>query len=57
MSLKSGYIERAAALLPQQGRRAPWRMRQNYVLDAATTMRTDLSKYLQGTRRSVSRTR
>ena len=36
-------------LLPKQGTRAPWRMRQNYVLDAATTMRTDLRRYLKGT--------
>ena len=54
LGLKSGYIERAAGLLPQQGRRAPWRMRQNYVLDAATTMRTDLGKYLRGTPRTVA---
>ncbi len=56
LGLKSGYIERAAELLPQQGRRAPWRMRQNYVLDVATTLRTDLGKYLRGTpKRSPAR--
>jgi monooxygenase len=49
MDLQSGYIQRGAADLPRQGTRAPWRMRQNYVLDAATTMRTDLGKYLKGT--------
>jgi cation diffusion facilitator CzcD-associated flavoprotein CzcO len=53
MALKSGYIERAAHLMPRQGKRAPWRMRQNYVLDAATTMRTDLNKYLRGARARV----
>ncbi len=50
MDLKSGYIQRSVALLPKQGTRAPWRMRQNYVLDAATTMRTDLRRYLAGHR-------
>ena len=54
MDLQSGYIQRGAADLPRQGTRAPWRMRQNYVLDAATTMRTDLGKYLKGTRRRVA---
>lgn len=48
MDLKSGYITRGADQLPRQGARAPWRMRQNYVLDAATTLRTDVSKYLHG---------
>ncbi len=53
LGLTSGYIERAAGILPRQGKHAPWRMRQNYVLDAATTMRTDLGKYLRGTRRTA----
>lgn len=56
LGLKSGYIERASQLLPQQGRHAPWRMRQNYVLDVATTLRTDLGKHLRGTpKRSAAR--
>lgn len=29
----SGYIQRAAHLLPQQGARKPWKLNQNYVLD------------------------
>ena len=33
LDLTSGYVERAAALLPRQGTRAPWRVRQNYTLD------------------------
>ena len=33
LDLTSGYVERAATLLPRQGRRAPWRVRQNYALD------------------------
>jgi monooxygenase len=33
LNLSSGYIQRATALLPRQGTRAPWRMYQNYLLD------------------------
>ena len=33
LNLSSGYIQRASALLPRQGVRAPWRMYQNYLLD------------------------
>ncbi|PZQ63015.1 MAG: FAD-containing monooxygenase EthA [Sphingomonas taxi] len=32
-ALDAGYVRRAAATLPRQGRRAPWRVRQNYLLD------------------------
>jgi cation diffusion facilitator CzcD-associated flavoprotein CzcO len=53
MDLQSGYIRRAAGELPLQGARAPWRMRQNYVLDVTTTLRTDLGKYLRGSRTRI----
>lgn len=33
LNLTSGYIQRAADRLPQQGSKRPWRLRQNYVLD------------------------
>ncbi|WP_242109019.1 flavin-containing monooxygenase [Luteimonas aquatica] len=33
LNLNSGYITRAAAILPRQGSQAPWRMPQNYLLD------------------------
>jgi hypothetical protein len=33
IDFSSGYIVRAASLLPRQGRRVPWRVRQNYALD------------------------
>ena len=33
LDLKSGYIERAAHLLPSQGDRMPWKVYQNYLLD------------------------
>ncbi len=35
LDLQSGYIERAAHLLPAQGDRAPWKLHQNYLLDLA----------------------
>ena len=33
LNLKSSYIERAAATLPRQGLKAPWRVHQNYARD------------------------
>ena len=33
MDLQSGYVQRAAALLPRQGTSGKWRMRNNYLLD------------------------
>lgn len=48
LDLTSGYVRRAAARLPRQGRRAPWRVHQHYPRDAVTTLRTDLGRYLRG---------
>ncbi|MCB0898237.1 MAG: NAD(P)/FAD-dependent oxidoreductase [Actinobacteria bacterium] len=56
LDMQSGYIQRAAGAFPRQGPKAPWRMRQNYMLDAVTTLRTDLGKYLRGGRNTVSTT-
>jgi cation diffusion facilitator CzcD-associated flavoprotein CzcO len=36
LDLTSGYIQRAAAVMPHQGTRQPWRHRQNYLVDLAT---------------------
>jgi monooxygenase len=33
VDFSSGYIQRAAAQLPKQGTRKPWRLNQNYALD------------------------
>lgn len=33
LNLTSGYVQRAADLLPRQGARAPWKTRQNYLSD------------------------
>ncbi len=35
MELSSGYVQRAAAVLPGQGDRQPWRVPQHYLRDAA----------------------
>ncbi|HEX8977088.1 MAG TPA: NAD(P)/FAD-dependent oxidoreductase [Solirubrobacteraceae bacterium] len=34
LNLDSGYIRRSLAEFPQQGSESPWRLRQNYALDA-----------------------
>ncbi|MCZ4498101.1 MAG: FAD-containing monooxygenase EthA [Marmoricola sp.] len=47
LDLASGYIQRASNELPQQGDRGAWRVRQNYLIDSATTMRRDLHKTLK----------
>ncbi|WP_040454261.1 flavin-containing monooxygenase [Kribbella catacumbae] len=36
VDLSSGYIRRAAAILPRQGSYGPWRLRQNYPRDLVT---------------------
>ncbi len=33
LDFTSGYVQRAAAMLPKQGDRKPWRLYQNYLLD------------------------
>ena len=36
LDFTSGYVQRAAAMLPKQGHRRPWKLHQNYVLDLLT---------------------
>ncbi|WP_280235674.1 flavin-containing monooxygenase [Nocardia cyriacigeorgica] len=55
LDLASGYIQRSIGDFPRQGDRHPWKVRQNYLLDSATTMRTDLGKTLAPTPRSAVR--
>jgi monooxygenase len=33
LDFTSGYVQRAAASLPIQGERKPWKLNQNYALD------------------------
>jgi len=47
LGLSSGYIQRALDEMPQQGDSGPWRVRQNYLVDATTTLRRDLGRTLQ----------
>ncbi|MBT2443218.1 NAD(P)/FAD-dependent oxidoreductase [Streptomyces sp. ISL-36] len=49
LDLASGYVRRSIDAFPRQGDRRPWKVRQNYVLDAATTMRTNLDRTLAPT--------
>ncbi|WP_227998887.1 flavin-containing monooxygenase [Nocardia australiensis] len=57
LDLASGYIQRSIADFPRQGDRHPWKVRQNYLLDSVTTMRTSLRKYLAPTPKSAVRQR
>jgi cation diffusion facilitator CzcD-associated flavoprotein CzcO len=36
LDFTSGYVQRAAAVLPRQGERKPWRVHQNYLKDLLT---------------------
>jgi len=53
LDLASGYVQRSIGDFPRQGDRAPWLVRQNYVIDNATTLRRDLSRTLAPTPRSA----
>ncbi|WP_181719956.1 flavin-containing monooxygenase [Nocardia gipuzkoensis] len=55
LDLASGYIQRSIGDFPRQGDRNPWKVRQNYLLDSATTLRTDLDKTLTATPKSAVR--
>lgn len=52
LDLAAGYVQRSIASFPRQGDRAPWLVRQNYVLDSLTTLRSDLGRTLETTPRS-----
>jgi cation diffusion facilitator CzcD-associated flavoprotein CzcO len=42
LDLTSGYVQRAIAMLPQQGVREPWRVKQSYRYDRRIMMRSEL---------------
>ena len=44
LDLESGYVKRSEHLFPRQGRRDPWRLHQNFFLDAVGLGRADLRK-------------
>ncbi|MEV6774177.1 NAD(P)/FAD-dependent oxidoreductase [Nocardia sp. NPDC051030] len=47
LDLASGYVQRSISAFPRQGDKHPWQVRQNYLIDSATTLRTDLRKTLR----------
>ncbi len=55
LDLASGYVQRSIDAFPRQGDRAPWRVRQNYVVDSLSTMRTRIDRTLAPTPRSAVR--
>ena len=55
LDLAAGYVQRSIDAFPRQSDHGVWRVRQNYVLDAATTMRHNLRKTLATTPRSAVR--
>ncbi|MFC3687186.1 flavin-containing monooxygenase [Aquipuribacter hungaricus] len=46
LDLAAGYVQRSVHAFPRQGDRRPWQVRQNYLLDALTTLRADLDETL-----------
>ncbi|MGW6425186.1 flavin-containing monooxygenase [Nocardia sp. NPDC055053] len=47
LELAAGYVQRSIGEFPRQGDRRPWKVRQNYLLDSLTTLRTDLTATLE----------
>jgi monooxygenase len=43
VDLSSGYIQRAVAIMPQQGTKAPWKVNQNYIRDVRLFKRGKLN--------------
>ncbi len=54
LELAAGYVQRSIGAFPRQGDRAPWLIRQNYLLDSVQTLRTDLSRTLVPVRPEVA---
>ena len=54
LGLNSGYIQRATGVLPRQGSKDPWNLRQNYVLDAFTMRFGDLNDDMVFTRKALA---
>ena len=55
LDLKSGYVQRSIDLLPKQGARPPWRIRQNYLLDYFTARYGDVTEAMEFERRAGNR--
>ncbi|WP_426572094.1 flavin-containing monooxygenase [Aquihabitans sp. McL0605] len=46
LDLSSGYVQRGKDVMPMQGSRAPWVLRQNYVLDLLSSKMGDVTESL-----------
>ena len=46
LDLSSGYVQRGKDVMPQQGTKAPWVLRQNYLLDLASAKFGDVTEGL-----------
>jgi cation diffusion facilitator CzcD-associated flavoprotein CzcO len=57
MDFASGYVQRSLHLLPKQGSREPWRLRQNYVRDALSLRRSRIEDGVLRFSRAPSRER
>ena len=55
LALTSGYVQRAADVLPKQGTAAPWVLRQNYVVDLLSTRFGDVTRDMVFTARPIRR--
>lgn len=47
LDLSSGYVQRAVSILPKQGARPPWMIRQNYILDYFTANYADITEQMR----------
>ncbi|HET6965745.1 MAG TPA: NAD(P)/FAD-dependent oxidoreductase [Acidimicrobiales bacterium] len=47
LDLSSGYVQRAVSILPKQGDRPPWMIRQNYILDYFTANYADITEQMR----------
>ena len=55
LDLSSGYVQRSVSVLPKQGAKAPWTIRQNYVLDYFTGRFSDVTEDMSFSRRPPTR--
>ena len=46
LDLTAGYVQRSKDLMPRQGDRSPWKVRQNFVLDLLSSKLGDVTEDL-----------
>ena len=47
LNLQSGYVQRSVSIMPKQGHKKPWTIRQNYLLDYFTANYGDVTKEVE----------